>query len=82
MVLAWIREKECWLVVAAMKMPVDQMGRTLRRDFGSSTCLTVHKLHGFDASPSGVNSFSWFLIMQALFRNLKYGQTLCIISEP
>lgn len=58
MVLAWIRKKECWLVLAAMKMPVDQMGRTLRRAFSSSTCFTVHRLHGFDASPSGVKSFS------------------------
>lgn len=57
-------------MVAAMKMPVDHMGRILRRHFSSSTCLTVHRLHGCDASPSGVKSFSGFLIMQALFRNL------------
>lgn len=52
-------------MTAAMNIPVDQMGRTLRRAFSSSTCLTVH------GKPSGVESLPGLLIMHALFRNLK-----------
>ncbi|RDX99414.1 hypothetical protein CR513_17542, partial [Mucuna pruriens] len=70
MVPAWTTEKDCWLMVVASMMPVDQMGRTLIMAFNSSTCLTVHKLHGSIGIPSQSKSFSLFFIMQALFKNL------------
>lgn len=63
--------KVCWLMVTAIIMPVDQMGRTLISDLSSSTCCVVHKFHGCAADPSGFKSSSGFLIMQALFRNLR-----------
>lgn len=69
-VVAWKTGKECWLMVTAIIMPVDQMGRTLISDLSSSTCCVVQRFHGRDADPSGFRSFSEFLIMQALFRNL------------
>lgn len=46
MVPVWTMKNDCWLTVAASMMPVDQIGRTLIMAFNSSTCLTVHKLHG------------------------------------
>lgn len=72
MARACVSMTECWLIVAAMMIPADQMGRTLISAFSSSTCLTVHRLHGSVASPSGVMSFEGVLIMHALFRNLNF----------
>ena len=68
-------------MAAAMKMPVDQMGRTLINAFSSSTCLTVHRRHGSMAFPSGVKSIERFLITQALFRNLKIEGTKILFSN-
>lgn len=50
--------------------PVDQMGMTLIRVLSSSTCSTVHKLHGSAAVPSAAISNSGFFTTQALFKNL------------
>ncbi|PON50528.1 LOW QUALITY PROTEIN: hypothetical protein PanWU01x14_222430 [Parasponia andersonii] len=48
---------DCWLTIAAMKMPVDQIGMTLRMALSSSTCFTVDRLHGSSAKPSGVREW-------------------------
>ena len=50
--------------------PVDQMGITLIRVLSSSTCSTVHKLHGSAAVPSPAMSCSGFFTTHALFKNL------------
>lgn len=70
MVLAWTIWKD-WLMVIAMKMPVDQMGRTLIRDLRSSTCWTLDSFLGLVAVPSGFSSFDGLTMMQALFKNLR-----------
>lgn len=68
MVFAWRVENE--LRDAIIKMPVDHIGRTLSKDFSDSTCPTVHWLHGSEIDPSGFETVSGFLIMQALFKHL------------
>ncbi|WVZ22400.1 hypothetical protein V8G54_000944 [Vigna mungo] len=70
MVLACTTEIDCWLMVVANMIQVDQIGRTLIIAFNSSTCLTVHILHGSVGIPSLSRSFSLFFSMQALFKNL------------
>ena len=71
MIFAWSTPNECWLSVTATGMPVDQMGRTLIRALSSSTCVIAHRLQGSIAKPSESKSFKEFLMMQALFRNLR-----------
>ncbi|POO00901.1 LOW QUALITY PROTEIN: hypothetical protein TorRG33x02_035320 [Trema orientale] len=61
---------ECWLTIAAMKMPVDQIGMTLRMALSSSTCFTVDRLHGSSAKPSGVREWVFYQ---------DYGRTLAYL---
>lgn len=53
-----------------MKMADDQIGKIFMRVLRSSTCSTVHSLHGFAIDPSGLVSPSLF--SAARFRKLHH----------
>ena len=76
---AWSTGKEVWLRFTDIMIPVDHNGITLISDFSSSTSLTVQRLHGSKALPSGVRSCRGFLIMHALFRNLDSQLSQCTV---
>lgn len=58
MMLAWRTEKiEYWFKAKSMMMPVEHMGMTLSSALSDSTCSIVQRFHGFEADPSGFNSF-------------------------
>ena len=71
MELAWSTGNEFWLKFIDMMIPVDHNGKTLISALSSSTCSTVQRLHGFEAEPSEAMSCSGFLMIQALFKNLR-----------
>lgn len=57
---------------------VDHIESTRMTAFVSSTCCTVHSLHGSHAAPSGLISLLGFLSTQARF---KYLHAPCMIMN-
>lgn len=69
MVRAWRTVRLLWIPIGVAKnILVHQSGKILIRVLRSSTCWTVHNLHGFAIKPSALMSPSVF--SAARFRNL------------
>lgn len=56
MVFAWSTGNDDRLTFMDITSPEDQIGRTRITNLSSPTCSTVHRRHGFEATPSGVMS--------------------------
>ena len=70
MIRAWRTVRLIWIPIGVPKnMLDDQSGKILIRVLKSSTCSTVHTLHGFAIKPSNLVSSSVF--SAARFKNLQ-----------
>ena len=62
----------CCPTIKPGKIPVDHIGSTRMTALVSSTCCTVHSLHGSHAAPSALSSLPGFLSTQARFKYLHH----------